>query len=63
MPLRVEKEKNPISFYIQKLKDAEKQYTTHEKEMMVVVRCLQALGHYSEVNVRGSDRQYGDHLL
>ncbi|KAL0413714.1 UNVERIFIED_CONTAM: Transposon Ty3-I Gag-Pol polyprotein [Sesamum radiatum] len=40
------KDKQPVAFESCKLKDAELRYSTHEKEMITVVRCLDASRHY-----------------
>ncbi|KAK4397820.1 Retrovirus-related Pol polyprotein from transposon.6 [Sesamum angolense] len=39
-------DKHPVAFESHKLKDAELRYSTHEKEMMVVIHCLGAWRHY-----------------
>ncbi|KAL0423509.1 UNVERIFIED_CONTAM: RNA-directed DNA polymerase [Sesamum radiatum] len=39
-------DKHPVAFESRKLKDAELWYNTYEKEMMVVVHCLEAWRHY-----------------
>ncbi|KAJ4722993.1 Retrotransposon protein, putative, Ty3-gypsy subclass [Melia azedarach] len=39
-------EGHPIAFESRKLKDAEQRYSTHEKEMTVVVHCLATWRHY-----------------
>ena len=37
---------HPLAFESKKLKDAEQRYFVHEKKMVVVVHCLEALRHY-----------------
>ncbi|KAL0373601.1 UNVERIFIED_CONTAM: hypothetical protein Sradi_3275800 [Sesamum radiatum] len=39
-------DKHPVAFESRKLKDAEMRYSTHEKEMTVVIHCLEAWRHY-----------------
>ncbi|KAL0463380.1 UNVERIFIED_CONTAM: Retrovirus-related Pol polyprotein from transposon.6 [Sesamum latifolium] len=39
-------DKHPVAFESRKLKDAKLRYNTHEKEMTVVVHCLDAWRHY-----------------
>ncbi|CAA0822376.1 Uncharacterized mitochondrial protein AtMg00860 [Striga hermonthica] len=39
-------DKHPIAFESHKLKDAETQYSTHEKEMTDVIHCLEIWRHY-----------------
>lgn len=39
-------ENYPIAFESRKLKDAEQRYSAHEKEMTVVVHCLNTWRHY-----------------
>ena len=39
-------EGNPIAFDSRKLDTAEQRYNTHEKEMTVVIYCLETLKHY-----------------
>ena len=39
-------EGHPVAFESRKLNNAEQRYSTHEKEMTVVVHCLQQWRHY-----------------
>ena len=39
-------EGHPMTFKSRKLNNAEQRYSTHEKEMIVVVYCLQQWNHY-----------------
>ena len=39
-------EGHPVAFESQKLNGAEQRYSTHEKEMIAVVHCLQQWRHY-----------------
>lgn len=37
---------HPLPFESQKLNAAKQRYSTHEKEMIVVIHCLETLKHY-----------------
>lgn len=39
-------EGHPVTYESQKLKDVEQSYTTHEKEMIAVIHCLEVWRHY-----------------
>ncbi|KAL0394974.1 UNVERIFIED_CONTAM: hypothetical protein Slati_4463600 [Sesamum latifolium] len=49
---------HPVAFESKKLKDVERRYSVHEKELLAVVHYLRLWQHYLLGSLRGQDGQY-----